>query len=63
MADEIKIETLEDLLKVKHIGPKTVLDIRKIYNSIEEVKQALRDNKMPIKDDAERELRKVLLGE
>ena len=53
---------LDDLIKLKGIGPKTLADIKRIYHNIDELKAALRANKVPLRDDVVELLKKALLG-
>ena len=59
----MKYENLEDLLKIKNIGPRRLLNLKRIYSTIEEVKEALKNDKCPMCDDVVLEMRKELLGE
>ncbi len=53
--------TLDDLIRIPGIGPKTLADIKRIYHSIEELKAALRADKVPLRDDVVKKLKEVLL--
>ena len=46
-----KEESLNSLRKIKGIGNKTVKDIKRICDSIEELKMMIKDDKLPLRDD------------
>jgi len=58
---ETKKEDFSSLLKVKGIGKETLLDLERIYNSIDELKKALEENKVPLRNDKVKKLKKALL--
>ena len=66
---EIKIDIkenkmeLSELTKIKGIGKKTVEDIKIMFNNIEELKEALKENKVALRDDIVYKLKGELLNE
>lgn len=48
--EESKV-TLDDLAKIKGIGKKTILDLKRIYHSIPELVIAIENDKVPLRDD------------
>ena len=58
---ETKKEDFSFLLKVKGIGKETLLDLERIYNSIDELKKALEEDKVPLRNDKVKKLKKALL--
>lgn len=55
-----KKETLDNLSEIKGIGKETVEDMKKIYDSIESLKSALREDKVPLRNDVVKRLKKHL---
>ena len=53
-----KKEKLDDLLEIKGIGKETVEDIKKIYTSISSLKKALEKDRVPLRNDIVRKLKK-----
>ena len=53
--------SLDDLGKIKGIGKKTIQDIKKIYKSISELKSALEEDNVPLRDDVVIKLKKELI--
>ncbi|RLG11855.1 hypothetical protein DRN69_07275 [Candidatus Pacearchaeota archaeon] len=51
---------LEELLEIKGIGVETLKDIKRAYNSISELKKDLRNDKVPLRNDVVRKLKKFL---
>ena len=49
---------LDSLIEIKGIGSETVLDIKKIYSNIEELKDALSLDKVPLRNDIVKKLKK-----
>jgi len=58
---KVKKEDFSFLLKVKGIGKETLLDLERIYNSIDELKKALEEDKVPLRNDKVKKLKKALL--
>jgi len=58
---ETKKEDFSSLLKVKGIGKETLLDLERIYNSIDELKKALEEDKVSLRNDKVKKLKKALL--
>ncbi len=54
-------DDFEFLLKVKGIGKETLEDIKKIYPSLEDLKKALKEKKVPLRNDIVKKLKKTLL--
>jgi len=57
----IKKKTIIDLkrlLEIKGIGIETLKDIKRIYNNISELKRDLRNDKVPLRNDVVRKLKK-----
>ena len=52
----------EGLLSVKGIGAKTVDTLKESYKTEEELAEALKDNKVPLKESIIKILKKVILG-
>ena len=52
--------TLDVLDKIKGIGRKTVEDIKRTFNSIAGLKKALKEDKVPLRDDIVEKLKKEL---
>ena len=52
----------EGLLSVKGIGAKTVDTLKENYKTEEELAEALKDNKVPLKESIIKILKKVILG-
>lgn len=46
-----KEEGLEKLKKIKGIGNKTIKDIKRICNSMDELKMLLKNDQLPLRDD------------
>jgi 5'-3' exonuclease len=53
-----EFDEFDDLLKIKGIGKETLLDIKKSYNSLEQLKEALKEDKVPFRNDVVEKLRK-----
>lgn len=53
--------TLVSLLKIKGIGGKALSDLKRNYNSVDELKIALKEDKVSLRDDQVEILRKELL--
>lgn len=47
----IEEKSIDSLSKIKGIGKKTVKDLKRIYNSLEELRIALKEDKVPLRDD------------
>ena len=52
--------TLDVLYKIKGIGRKTVEDIKRTFKSIAGLKKALKEDKVPLRDDIVEKLKKEL---
>jgi len=61
---EKKVETpwYIELTKIKGIGKETVEDLGRIFNNLDELKKALRENKVPLRNDIVLKLNKELEG-
>jgi hypothetical protein len=46
-----KVSGLDELSKIKGIGEETIDDIKKIFNSLEQLKQAIKKDKCPFRND------------
>lgn len=57
-----RFSDIEDLRKIEGIGPKTIGDIKIIFDNIEALKAALQADKVPLRDDVVEILRKELSG-
>lgn len=55
-----KKDALGDLIKIKGIGLETVEDIKKIYGSMDDLLIALKKDKVPLRNDIVKKLKKVL---
>ncbi|MHA1865181.1 MAG: hypothetical protein ACTSWZ_01620 [Candidatus Heimdallarchaeaceae archaeon] len=55
-----KKKEIDDLVKIKGIGRKTIEDLKRIYNSIDELIDALKKDKVPLRDDQVIKLKKYL---
>ena len=51
---------LEDLIEIKGVGKKTVEDIKRIYNSTTELRKAIKKDKVPLRDDIVKKIKKYL---
>jgi len=49
---------IDNLSSIKGIGNETVNDIKKIYNSLDDLKEALRKDKAPFRNDVVEKLKK-----
>jgi predicted DNA-binding protein YlxM (UPF0122 family) len=52
---------LDELSKIKGIGKKTVLDIKKMFNNVESLKKALLEDRVGLRDDIVDKLKKELI--
>ena len=59
--EEKKEVSLDDLVKIKGIGTKTVKDIKVMFNDIESLKEALNKNKVALRDDIVEKLKEELI--
>ncbi|MFW6172958.1 MAG: hypothetical protein ACOC5T_04370 [Elusimicrobiota bacterium] len=50
-----------DLSYINGIGKKTVADIKRVYKDLNELKRALKSNKVPLRDDVVKKLKEELL--
>jgi hypothetical protein len=57
---EKKDLSLDTLDKIKGIGKKRLKDIKRAFNSIEDLKKALEEDKVPLRDDVVEKLKKEL---
>jgi hypothetical protein len=53
--------TIDDLAKIKGIGKKTVLDIKRMFKDIESLKIALINDSVSLRDDIVEKLKEVLI--
>lgn len=56
----IMASPFDNLRKVKGIGEETISDIEKAYNTVEELKAALKADKCPLRNDVCEKLKKAL---
>jgi endonuclease III-like uncharacterized protein len=56
-----KEDEFDFLLEIKGIGKETLEDIKKLYPSLKVLKQALKDKKVPLRNDVVKKLAKNLL--
>jgi len=53
---------IDELSKINGIGQETIKDIKKIYSSIEELTSAIKEDRVPLRNDIVNKLRKFLLS-
>jgi hypothetical protein len=57
----IEDSSLDSLIKIKGIGKKTILDIKKVFNNLDSLKRALLEDKVGLRDDIVDKLKKELI--
>jgi predicted membrane protein len=53
-----EFDDFDDLLKIKGIGKETLVDLKRTYNTLEDLKNALKDDKVSLRNDIVEKLRK-----
>lgn len=56
-----QIKSLDDLILIKGIGRETLKDIKRIYHNVDELKSALAKDKVPLRNDIVKKLKKKLI--
>lgn len=59
---DYKYGNLDDLILINGIGEKTVKDIKVIFVDLEDIKNALRDDRVALRDDIVEKLKRELIG-
>lgn len=49
--EEIKFKTIDDLIKIGGIGSKNIKDIKRVAKSIDELKELIKTDSLPLRDD------------
>lgn len=55
------ISKLEDLNEIDGVGKATLNDILRVYDSLDELKEALKNDKVPLRNDVVEKLKKELI--
>ena len=54
--------TFEELRKIKGIGPETLKDIQRIYNTVAELRTAIEADKAPLRNDVVKRIKNYFGG-
>lgn len=58
---KVESDNFESLLEIKGIGEETLEDIRRLYKNQSELVEALKEDKVPLRNDVVKKLKKKLL--
>ena len=60
LQEETEFNTIEDLIKIDRIGLKNIKDIKRLVKTIDELKELIKQDKLPLRDDVVIKLKESL---
>ena len=60
LQEETEFNTIEDLIKIDSIGLKNIKDIKRLVKTIDELKELIKQDKLPLRDDVVIKLKESL---